>query len=196
MALAKSSTPQGDGPPLPGPGGTAHLSAAYFGIGRRHQDGLHPLSRARTGHERHRGGPCRHDVRHAHDLAPIAPRRPHQDGGRRQPWSQRRRTGRTGRWRRLFPGYRAITWFGLVAPPNTPSALAERINRDVAEVLRRPEVLAKLKDMQMEPVGSSRAEAEKFFAEEAALWGKVIEDARSRYNRSRGDAVARESKHA
>jgi tripartite-type tricarboxylate transporter receptor subunit TctC len=77
-----------------------------------------------------------------------------------------------------YPGYRSITWFGLVAPPNTPVALAERINRDVAEVMRRPEMLAKLKDMQMEAVGSSRAEAEKFFAEEAALWGKVIQDAK------------------
>ena len=52
-----------------------------------------------------------------------------------------------------FPGYRAITWFGLVAPPNTPIALAERINRDVAEVMRRPEMLAKLREMQMDAVG-------------------------------------------
>ena len=77
----------------------------------------------------------------------------------------------------FYPGYRSITWFGLVAPPGTPDALADRINRDVAEIIRRPEVNAKLREMQMEPVGSSRAEAEKFFAEEAELWGKVIKQA-------------------
>jgi len=77
-----------------------------------------------------------------------------------------------------FPGYRSITWFGLVAPPNTPIRAAERINRDVAEILRRPDVSGRLREMQMEPVGSTRAEAAQFFAEEAALWGKVIDDAK------------------
>src|SRR5262249_35421856 len=30
-----------------------------------------------------------------------------------------------------LPGFKSITWFGLVAPPATPAALAEKINRDV-----------------------------------------------------------------
>jgi tripartite-type tricarboxylate transporter receptor subunit TctC len=64
-----------------------------------------------------------------------------------------------------------------VAPPNTPEPLAERINRDVAEIIARPEVNARLREMQMEPVGSTRAEATRFFAEEAELWSKVIRDA-------------------
>jgi tripartite-type tricarboxylate transporter receptor subunit TctC len=65
-----------------------------------------------------------------------------------------------------------------VAPPNTPIALAERINSDVAEVLHRPDVAGRLRKIQMEPVGSTRAEAARFFAEEAELWGKVIKDAK------------------
>src|SRR5712691_1344375 len=36
-----------------------------------------------------------------------------------------------------LPGFRSITWFGLVAPPNTPAALADKINRDVVELLKR-----------------------------------------------------------
>ena len=31
-------------------------------------------------------------------------------------------------------GYRAVTFFGLVAPPNMPDALADKINRDVVEL--------------------------------------------------------------
>ncbi|HEY6993266.1 MAG TPA: tripartite tricarboxylate transporter substrate binding protein, partial [Xanthobacteraceae bacterium] len=38
------------------------------------------------------------------------------------------------------PGFKSITWFGLVAPPATPAALAEKINRDVVELLKRKEV--------------------------------------------------------
>src|SRR4029453_13274751 len=35
------------------------------------------------------------------------------------------------------PGFKSITWFGLVAPPATPAALAEKINRDAVEILNR-----------------------------------------------------------
>jgi tripartite-type tricarboxylate transporter receptor subunit TctC len=75
------------------------------------------------------------------------------------------------------PGYRCVTWYALVAPPQTPAALAERINRDVVEILRRPEVVEKVHAIQMDPVTKTPAEAAAFFAEETALWGKVIRQA-------------------
>src|SRR5262249_55904285 len=34
-----------------------------------------------------------------------------------------------------LPGYRAATWYAMVAPPQTPAALADKINRDVSEIL-------------------------------------------------------------
>lgn len=75
------------------------------------------------------------------------------------------------------PGFRSVTWFGLVAPPGTPVALAERINRDAVEMLRSPEVAERLKGLSLEAGATSRADTAKFFAEETALWGKVIKDA-------------------
>jgi tripartite-type tricarboxylate transporter receptor subunit TctC len=76
-----------------------------------------------------------------------------------------------------FPGFRSITWFAMAAPPKTPAALAERINRDTVEILSRPEVDAKLRNLRLERMIGSRADAAKFFAEETALWGKVIKEA-------------------
>src|SRR5438046_7627484 len=73
-----------------------------------------------------------------------------------------------------LPGYRAVTWYAMVAPAQTPAALADRINRDVVEILGRPDVADKARGIQMEPVTKSRAEAAKFFIEETELWGKVI----------------------
>src|SRR5204863_4569330 len=46
-----------------------------------------------------------------------------------------------------LPGFRSITWFAMVAPPNTSAALTDRINRDVVEVLQRPLVQSKLRDL-------------------------------------------------
>jgi tripartite-type tricarboxylate transporter receptor subunit TctC len=76
-----------------------------------------------------------------------------------------------------YPTYRSITWFGLVAPPGTPLPLADRISKDVGEVVKSPQVVERLNTMLMEPVGSTREEAAAFFADEARLWGQIIKDA-------------------
>jgi tripartite-type tricarboxylate transporter receptor subunit TctC len=76
-----------------------------------------------------------------------------------------------------LPGFRSITWFGLTAPPATPAALAERINRDVVEILNSNEVDDMLHRLSLEPGATSPAETARFFAEEAALWSKVITQA-------------------
>jgi tripartite-type tricarboxylate transporter receptor subunit TctC len=73
-----------------------------------------------------------------------------------------------------LPGFRSVTWFGLVAPPGTPSALAEKINRDVVEILKTPDVAQRLRKVMLEPIGGSVAEGSKFIAEESELWSKVI----------------------
>jgi tripartite-type tricarboxylate transporter receptor subunit TctC len=65
----------------------------------------------------------------------------------------------------------------MVAPPQTPAALADKINRDVVEILSHADVAEKVRGIQMEPVTKTRAEAAKFFAEETELWGKVIKEA-------------------
>ena len=75
------------------------------------------------------------------------------------------------------PGFRSITWFGLVAPPGTPAALAQRINRDAVEMLRSPEVTARLQSLSLEVGATNPSETAKFFADETALWGKVIKEA-------------------
>jgi tripartite-type tricarboxylate transporter receptor subunit TctC len=75
------------------------------------------------------------------------------------------------------PGYRAVTWYAMVAPPNMAAPLAERINRDVVEILGRADVAERVRAIQMEPVTRTTAESAKFFAEETELWGKVIKQA-------------------
>jgi tripartite-type tricarboxylate transporter receptor subunit TctC len=75
-----------------------------------------------------------------------------------------------------LPDFRSITWFGCVAPPGTPALIAEKIYRDLAEIVRRPEVSARLTELMLEPVASAPAQAAQFFVDETALWSKVIRD--------------------
>jgi tripartite-type tricarboxylate transporter receptor subunit TctC len=75
-----------------------------------------------------------------------------------------------------LPDFRSVTWFALVAPPGLEPALADKINRDVVDVVRQKEVNAMLQELSLEPMIGSAADAGTFFAEEAARWGKVIRD--------------------
>jgi len=76
-----------------------------------------------------------------------------------------------------LPGFRSVTWFAMVAPPGTPEALTLKINRDVVEVLKRPQVQEKLREFRLEPMIGTPADAAAFFADETRLWGEVIKEA-------------------
>ncbi len=76
------------------------------------------------------------------------------------------------------PGFRAVTFFGMVAPPQTPAAIADKINRDIVESLNRPEAKDKISALGMDVAPGSRADAATFFAGERDLWGKVIKRAK------------------
>ena len=76
-----------------------------------------------------------------------------------------------------LPGFKSVTWFGLVAPPATPAALAEKINRDVVEILKSKDVGELLRKISLTAGATTPADTSKFFADETALWGKVIKEA-------------------
>ena len=75
-----------------------------------------------------------------------------------------------------LPGFRSVTWFAMTGPPGLPPELAERVNRDVGEILKSPDVSEKLKQLTLEPMLGSPADAARFFAEETQLWGRVIKE--------------------
>ena len=75
-----------------------------------------------------------------------------------------------------LPGFRSVTWFAMAGPPGLPPALATKINQDVNESLKRPEIADRLQKLTLEPMLGTPADAAKFFAEETALWGRVIKE--------------------
>ena len=77
-----------------------------------------------------------------------------------------------------FPGFQALTWFAMVAPPGTPAAITGKIDRDTLDALRVPEVATRIAAMGMDVVGMSPEESGQFFAQEAALWGRIVREAR------------------
>ncbi|MDP1674032.1 MAG: tripartite tricarboxylate transporter substrate binding protein [Burkholderiales bacterium] len=75
-------------------------------------------------------------------------------------------------------GYQAINWYGLSAPPKTPSAISARLNRDFAAALAAPDVIKQLKDRGIDASPSSGSDYQKFIRSEQDRWIPVIKHAK------------------
>ncbi len=74
----------------------------------------------------------------------------------------------------FYPGFSSVTWFAMAAPEGTPAAVAQKIARDIADVIKSPEVNQRLRAIEMTPRGDGPAETRKFLDEERARWTKLI----------------------
>ncbi|HEY6382428.1 MAG TPA: tripartite tricarboxylate transporter substrate binding protein [Pseudolabrys sp.] len=77
----------------------------------------------------------------------------------------------------MLPGFEAVAWYGIVAPPNTPEKIIRKINADVNEALRQPEVQDQLKKLSGEIVGGTVERTSRYLREEVDRWGNVIKAA-------------------
>jgi tripartite-type tricarboxylate transporter receptor subunit TctC len=77
----------------------------------------------------------------------------------------------------MLPGFEAVAWYGIVAPPNTPRNIINKVNADVNEALRQPEVQDQLKKLSAEIFGGSVEQTSKYMSEEIDRWGNVIKAA-------------------
>jgi len=77
-----------------------------------------------------------------------------------------------------LPGFEAVAWYAIVAPPKTPKAIVEKINADVNEALASPEIKAQLKKLSAEVFGGSVDRTAKYLQDEIDRWGEVIKSAK------------------
>jgi tripartite-type tricarboxylate transporter receptor subunit TctC len=76
-----------------------------------------------------------------------------------------------------FDGFEATTWYGLVGPGKLPSAIAQKINRDVNTVLAMPDVQEKLDTYGAEDGGGTSEKFAQFIRSEQVKWAKVVKEA-------------------
>ena len=73
-----------------------------------------------------------------------------------------------------LPDVRMDTWFGLVAPPKTPAAVVERLDKATAEVEQDQSFRDKLAKIGCVPAYKSHADFAAFIAADLAKWQKLI----------------------
>jgi tripartite-type tricarboxylate transporter receptor subunit TctC len=75
------------------------------------------------------------------------------------------------------PGFSTAGWFALVAPAGTPKEIIERLNREINDIIKTPEVRASMIESGLEPKTMSPAEFEKMMSVDFAKYTKIFADA-------------------
>ncbi len=79
-----------------------------------------------------------------------------------------------------LPDFECVSTYGLFTPSRTPASIVQRLNRDIEEVLGRPEIQEKFLNVGMESVGGTPAEFERYIKLDSERMGKVIRAAHIR----------------
>lgn len=72
------------------------------------------------------------------------------------------------------PGYEALGWTSLVAPKGTPGAVVQKLNAQLQQIMKSPEVSQKLMAIGFEPWTGSPKELQQTIQSEYAKWGEVV----------------------
>ena len=75
-----------------------------------------------------------------------------------------------------FPNLELQGWNGFLAPKGTPDAIVNRIQEQVAEAVKRPDVAKRMTDVGAEPSGNTPAEMAKMLREQVAQVRPVVEE--------------------
>ena len=74
-------------------------------------------------------------------------------------------------------GFEAVAWYGIVAPPRTPKEIIDKINADVNEALRQPELQDQLRKLSAGTFGGSVEKTSGYMRGEVDRWAAVIKSA-------------------
>lgn len=73
-----------------------------------------------------------------------------------------------------FPGFRGVSWNGMMAPAKTPREIIDRIANEFIRATKDPQFIAQLDKYGASPVSYTPEEFAKFLQEDIALWAEAV----------------------
>ena len=77
-------------------------------------------------------------------------------------------------------GFEVGSWYGLLAPANTPREIVSRLNAELVKALATPEIRDSIKSVGTEPIGNTPDEFAAQIRNDLAKWSKVARAANMR----------------
>src|SRR6218665_1625187 len=81
-----------------------------------------------------------------------------------------------------YPGFDALTWFGILAPAGTPAAIVQQLNRAINQALAQPAAAPKLRSAGGEVLGGSAERLSGLLRTGVPRWGKIVKDSGASMN--------------
>ena len=75
-----------------------------------------------------------------------------------------------------MPGFSALSWWGIIAPANTPQPIIKKMVEELGKALRDPGVRQKLTDQGIDIDGGGPEVLDKFVRGEMARWAPVVKE--------------------
>lgn len=75
------------------------------------------------------------------------------------------------------PGFEVASWQAVFAPAGTPKEIVQRLNTEIAQVLKMPDIRARMADLGFEPAGGPPQELADLQRGEIPKWAKVVKEA-------------------
>ena len=76
------------------------------------------------------------------------------------------------------PGYDVMSWFGLLAPANTPKPIIDKLNQAIVEILKTPDVQQQIEAQGAIPTPETPDQFAAFIRNEIEKWNKVVQTAK------------------
>jgi tripartite-type tricarboxylate transporter receptor subunit TctC len=76
-----------------------------------------------------------------------------------------------------LPNFEVVNWYGMVVRAGTPAAIVARLNQEVVNALRQPDVAERAASLGLDLIGSNAEEFGKLQRAEIVKWGEVIRTA-------------------
>jgi tripartite-type tricarboxylate transporter receptor subunit TctC len=73
-----------------------------------------------------------------------------------------------------LPGFEVINWYGVLVPARTPRPIVEKLNTEIAKIMKMPDVKERLSGVGIEAFSSTPAQFATFIKDETAKWAKVV----------------------
>jgi tripartite-type tricarboxylate transporter receptor subunit TctC len=74
-----------------------------------------------------------------------------------------------------LPGFEVMSWLGLAAPGGTPRPIVDRLNSEVGEILRLPDIRERLALVGNIPTPSTPEQMLDYIEHDAARWSRVVD---------------------
>lgn len=74
-------------------------------------------------------------------------------------------------------GYESSVWYAMAAPKGTPAATLQQLSTATQALLKEPDVIEHVKQLQGIPMGGTPEDAARYFVQDSARWKAVIDKA-------------------